>query len=55
MIFFASDFTMDQMGPDGNKERSSRHSLQNQTVGIKAWMRMTEYHPIQQTPGIKLH
>jgi hypothetical protein len=24
----------------------------NQTVGIKAWVRMTEYHPIQQTPGM---
>jgi hypothetical protein len=31
------------------KNRASRHSLQNQTVGIKAWVRTTEYHPIQQT------
>jgi hypothetical protein len=34
------------------KNRASRRSLQNQMVGIKAWVRMTEYHPIQQTPGI---
>jgi hypothetical protein len=34
------------------KNEPSRHSLLNQTVGIKAWVRTTKYHPIQQTPGI---
>jgi hypothetical protein len=34
------------------KNGASRRSLQNQMVGIKAWVRTTEYHPIQQTPGI---
>jgi hypothetical protein len=34
------------------KNRASRRSLQNQTVGTKAWVRTIEYHPIQQTPGI---
>ena len=32
------------------QNRASRCSLRNQTVGIKAWVRATEYHPIQQTP-----
>jgi hypothetical protein len=30
---------------------TSRRSLRNQTVGIKTWVRATEYHPIQQTAG----
>ena len=30
---------------------ASRRSLRNQTVGIKTWVRATEYHPIQQTAG----
>jgi hypothetical protein len=34
------------------KDRASCRSLQNQTAGIKAWVRTTEYHPIQQTLGI---
>jgi hypothetical protein len=34
------------------KNGASRRILQNQKVGIKALVRMTEYHPIQQTPGI---
>jgi hypothetical protein len=34
------------------KNRASHRSLLNQTVKIKAWMCTTEYHPIQQTPGI---
>jgi hypothetical protein len=33
------------------QNRASRRSLRNQTVGIKTWVRATEYHPIQQTPG----
>jgi hypothetical protein len=34
------------------KNGALRRSLQNQTVGIKGWVRTTEYHPIQQTTGI---
>jgi hypothetical protein len=34
------------------KNRASRRSLQNKTVGIKVWVCTAEYHPIQQTPGI---
>jgi hypothetical protein len=34
------------------KNGDSRRSLQNQAVRIKAWVRSTEYHPIQQIPGI---
>jgi hypothetical protein len=34
------------------KDRASRRFLLNQMVGIKAWVRTTEYHPIQQTSGI---
>jgi hypothetical protein len=52
MIFSSSNFTIDQKSPDGNKNRASRRSLQNQTVGIKAWVPTTKYHTIQQTPGI---
>jgi hypothetical protein len=33
------------------QNRASRRSLQNQTVGINAWVRTTEYLPNQQTPG----
>jgi hypothetical protein len=33
------------------KDRALCRSLQNQTIGIKAWVHTTEYHPIQQTPG----
>jgi hypothetical protein len=35
------------------QKRASHRSLQNQTIGIKAWVRTTEYIPIQQTPGIR--
>jgi hypothetical protein len=34
------------------ENRASRCSLQNQTVGIKTWIRTTEYYLIQQTSGI---
>jgi hypothetical protein len=34
------------------KNGASHRSLQNQTVGIKVWVRATEYNTIQQTPGI---
>jgi hypothetical protein len=40
------------MSPDENKKQSFA-PLPNQTVEIKAWVRTTEYHPIQQTPGKK--
>jgi hypothetical protein len=33
------------------QNRVSCCSLQNQTVGLKAWVRTTEYYPIQQSPG----
>jgi hypothetical protein len=35
------------------ENRASCRFIQNQTVRIKAWVRMTEYHPIQQILGIK--
>jgi hypothetical protein len=34
------------------KNEASRRSLQNQMVGVKACVRTTKYHPIQQTLGI---
>jgi hypothetical protein len=37
------------------RNKDLRRSLLNQTVGIKAWVRTTECHPIQQTPGKKMH
>jgi hypothetical protein len=33
------------------QSRGSRRSLQNQAVGIKTWVRTTEYLPNRQTPG----
>jgi hypothetical protein len=53
MIFSASlSSPWTKMSHDGNKERSSRRSLQNKMVRIKAWVRMTKYHLIQKTQGI---
>jgi hypothetical protein len=52
MIFFASDLPWTKSRLMATKDRTSRRSLLNQTVRIKAWVRTTEYHPIQQTPGI---
>jgi hypothetical protein len=53
MIFSSSDFTMDQSHLVATQNRASRRSLQNETVEIKTWVRTTEYHLIQQTPGIR--
>jgi hypothetical protein len=50
MIFSISDFIMDQISPDGNKEQSFAPLFlngRNKKHGC-----MTEYHPIQQTSGI---
>jgi hypothetical protein len=52
MIFSASNFIMDEMSPDGNKEWSFAPLPPNQTAGIKAWVCTTDYHPTQQTLGI---
>ena len=44
MIFSSSDFTVDQLSLGVNTEKSFAPLPPDQSVGIKAWVRTTEYH-----------
>jgi hypothetical protein len=53
MIFSSYDFTMDQLSLGVNTEKSFAPLPPDQSVGIKAWMRTTEYHRFSKLQAIK--